>query len=589
MSDYRPPLEDFRFLMEDMGLRARVAALPGCEEVSADLVAQVLEEAGKLASEVIAPLNHSGDRQGVRYENGVVRTPDGFADAYRQYVEGGWNSVPFDPEHGGQGLPWLVAFALSEVWQSANMAWALNPTLTVGAVELLSAHGTPEQKRLYLPKLVSGEWTGTMNLTEPQAGSDVGALKTRAEPDGDRYRIRGQKIFITWGEHELAPNIVHMVLARLPDAPPGSRGISLFLVPKVLVNPDGSLGPRNDLRCVSVEHKLGIHASPTCVMAFGENEGAIGWMVGEPNRGLAAMFTMMNNARLNVGIEGLALSERAYQQARTYAFDRVQGSADGEDDVPIIRHPDVRRMLLTIRSQTEAMRALVLEAGAALDAARRLPAGAAQRAAQARIDLLTPIVKAWCTDLGVELTSTALQVHGGMGFIEETGAAQHYRDARIPPIYEGTNGIQAQDLVVRKLLRDRGAAASSYIGELHEALTGLGGTVAETSIRRQLGAGLEALRAATEWLLATGPGDAALAAATPYLRLFGIVAGGAAMARAAAVAASRMEDAGGLYPAKLATARYYAETVLPQAVALLPAVTESYAVVTALGPDAYRA
>ncbi|MGE4218483.1 MAG: acyl-CoA dehydrogenase, partial [Alphaproteobacteria bacterium] len=536
-------------------------------------------------------LNHSGDRQGVRYENGVVRTPDGFADAYRQYVEGGWNGVPFEPEHGGQGLPWLVAFALSEVWQSANMAWALNPVLTGGAVELLTAHGTPEQQRLYLPKLVSGEWTGTMNLTEPQAGSDVGALKTRAEPDGDRYRIRGQKIFITWGEHDLAPNIVHMVLARLPDAPPGTRGISLFLVPKFLVDDDGGLGPRNDLHCVSVEHKLGIHASPTCVMSFGENEGAIGWLVGEPNRGLAAMFTMMNNARLNVGIEGLALSERAYQQACAYAFERIQGSAEGEDGVPIIRHPDVRRMLLAIKAQTEAMRALVLEAGAALDAARRLPDGAAKRAAQARIDLMTPIVKAWCTDLGVELTSTALQVHGGMGFIEETGAAQHYRDARIPPIYEGTNGIQAQDLVLRKLLRDRGEAAAAYIVELNDALTGLGDSPAETSIRRHLAAGLDALQAATDWLLAAGPGDAVLAAATPYLRLFGIVAGGAVMARAAAVAAARLTGNSGdsAYAAKLATARFYAEAVLPQAAALLPAVTESHAAVTALGPEAFRA
>ncbi len=446
MTDYAAPLADMRFALTEIAGIDEIARLPGCEQASPDVVDAVLEEAGKLAGGVLAPLNRIGDRQASRLENGVVRTPDGFKEAYAKYVEGGWNALPFPPEHGGQGLPMALSTAVFEMWNSANMGFALCPLLNVGAVEALHAHGTQEQKQVYLPKLVSGEWTGTMNLTEPQAGSDVGALRTRAVRDGDGYRITGQKIFITYGEHDMAANIVHLVLARLPDAPPGTRGISLFLVPKFLVDADGKLGQRNDVRCVSLEHKLGIHASPTCVLAYGDNGGAVGFLIGEENRGMECMFTMMNNARLNVGLQGVAIAERAYQQARDFARQRVQSrpvTATSGDTYPIIHHPDVRRMLLSMRAQTEAMRALAYYTAGAIDRARHYPDSEARAAQQRRVDLLIPVVKAWSTDLGVEIASTGVQVHGGMGFIEETGAAQHLRDARIAPIYEGTNGIQA--------------------------------------------------------------------------------------------------------------------------------------------------
>src|SRR5437763_2760630 len=457
MSDYLAPLADMRFTLREISGLADVATLPSCEQAAPDLVDQVLDQAAKVAGDVIAPLNAVGDRERSRLENGVVRTPTGFADAYRSYVEGGWNSLPFDPAHGGQGLPQVVSTAVLEIWSSANMSFSLCPLLNIGAVELLQAHGSPEQKRLYLEKMISGEWTGTMNLTEPQAGSDVGALRTRAVKKGDHYEITGQKIFITYGDHDMAANIVHMVLARLPDAPAGTRGISLFLVPKRLVNPDGSLGAHNDLRCVSLEHKLGIHGSPTCVMAYGDRGGAAGYLVGEPNRGIECMFTMMNNARLNVGLQGVAIAERAYQQARDFARQRVQGRPAGvkaEGPLPIIHHPDVRRMLLDMRASTEAARALTYYVAAGIDRARHHPDADERARQQRRVDLLIPVVKAWCTDLGAEVASTGVQVHGGMGYVEETGAAQHLRDARIAPIYEGTNGIQANDLVARKLARD---------------------------------------------------------------------------------------------------------------------------------------
>ena len=443
---YAAPLKDMRFVLEHVAGLDQIARLPGGDAADPELVEQILAQAGAFAAEQLAPLNVVGDRQGSRLENGVVRTPEGWREAYRQHVDGGWNSVPFEPDFGGQGVPWLVATAVNEMWQSANMAFALCPLLNMGAVELLSAHGSPEQKSVYLAKMVSGDWTGTMNLTEPQAGSDVGALRTRAVAENGHYRIKGQKIFITYGEHDLTENIVHMVLARTPDAPPGSRGISLFIVPKFLPGPDGRPKDRNDLRCVSLEHKLGIHASPTAVMAYGDNDGAIGFLVGEENRGLEYMFTMMNNARLNVGLQGVAIAERAYQQACAYARTRVQGREFGASGkaaaVPIIRHPDVRRMLLTMRAATEAARALTYYAFAALDLAKRHPDAAERARHQARVDLLTPVAKAWSTDIGVEVASIGIQVHGGMGFIEETGAAQHLRDARIAPIYEGTNGIQ---------------------------------------------------------------------------------------------------------------------------------------------------
>ncbi|MBV9523892.1 MAG: acyl-CoA dehydrogenase, partial [Alphaproteobacteria bacterium] len=419
MTQYIAPIADMRFALDEIAGLTEIAALPGCEQASADVVAAVLEEAGKLASDVLAPLNASGDRERARLENGVVRTPEGFRQAYRTYVEGGWNALPFAPEHGGQGLPTVLATAILEMWNAANMGFALCPLLTIGAVELLAAHGSPEQKRLYLGKLVSGEWTGTMNLTEPQAGSDVGAIKTRAVAEGEHYRITGQKIFITYGDHDLTENIIHMVLARTPEAPAGTKGISLFIVPKFLPRADGSPGERNEVRAVSLEHKLGIHASPTCVLAFGDDRGAIGYRIGEADRGIEYMFTMMNNARLNVGLQGVAIAERAYQQASSFARQRVQGrpiGAAGNAPLPILHHPDIRRMLLQMKAQTEAIRALAYFTAGAIDRARHHPDAARREEQQRLVDLLIPVVKAWSTDLGVEIASTGIQIHGGMGF-----------------------------------------------------------------------------------------------------------------------------------------------------------------------------
>ncbi len=580
MTAYTAPLADMRFVLQEVAGLPEVAGWPGYEEATPDLVEAVLEEAGKLASEVLAPLNYTGDQQGCQFENGVVRTPPGFKEAYRQYVEGGWNAIAFDPDYGGQGLPWTLATPIQEMWHAANMSFALCPLLTQGAVELLQAHGTEAQKALYLPKLISGEWAGTMNLTEPQAGSDVGALRAKAVRDGARYRISGQKIYITYGEHDFTENIVHMVLARVPDAPAGTKGISLFIVPKFLVNEDGSLGPRNDLRCASIEHKLGIKASPTAVMAYGDNEGAIGDLVGDENQGMACMFTMMNNARLAVGVEGLAIAERAYQQALAYARERVQSRAlDGSDPKPvaIIRHPDVRRMLMTMKSQIEAMRALAYVTAADLDRAKRHPDAAERARGQAVVDLLTPVVKAWSTDLGCELSSLGVQVHGGMGFIEETGAAQHFRDARIAPIYEGTNGIQAMDLLMRKLARDKGAAAGALFEQMRTSISGLPGGPA----RDKLTAAMTGLTEASDWLLervAQEPTQAA-AGASPYLRLLGTVAGGLLLAKGAAAAARRLGDGGnGFDPAfleaKRVTAQFYADNLLPQTAGLAAQIRE---------------
>ena len=576
MSGYAAPLAEMRFVLDEIAELPEIAKLPGYETASADLVDALLGEAAKLAGNVIAPTNRTGDVEKSRLENGVVRTPAGFKEAYRAYAGGGWSALSASPEHGGQGLPIALDTAVNEMWMSANFAWSLCPMLSISACELLEQLGTPAQKRLYLGRLIFGEWTGTMNLTEPQAGSDLGALRTRAVRDGDRYRITGQKIFITWGEHDMASNIVHLVLARLPDAPAGSKGISLFAVPKLLVNDDGSLGARNDLRCVSLEHKLGIHASPTCVMSYGDDGGAIGTLVGEENRGLDAMFIMMNVARLHVGLQGVAIGERAYQQARTYARERVQGKPAGAKDgtrLAIVHHPDVRRMLLSMRAASEASRALAYYAAGETDRARRLP-DAAQRAwAQARLDLLTPVVKAWCTDLGVETASIGIQVHGGMGFIEETGAAQHWRDARIAPIYEGTNGIQATDLVGRKLLRDRGAAAADLVAEMRRDLTRLDGHDADGHLAH----GIDALEQATNGLIESADDDlrVALAGAEPYLRLLGTVAAGWLLARGAAAATRRLNAGAADRPfleAKVATSRFYAAHRLAQASALLPAI-----------------
>ena len=577
MNEYAAPLADMRFALDEIAKLPEIARLPGCENASPDVIDAVLGEAAKLAGNVIAPLNRIGDIEKSQLENGIVRTPAGFREAYRAYADGGWSALSASPEHGGQGLPVVLDTAVNEMWMSANLAWSLCPMLSIGACELLELIGTPQQKRRYLGHMVAGEWTGTMDLTEPQAGSDLGALRTRAVREGDHYRITGQKIFITWGEHDMAPNIVHLVLARLPDAPASSKGISLFLVPKFLVNDDGSLGARNDLRCVSLEHKLGIHASPTCVMSYGDDGGAIGYLVGDENRGLEVMFVMMNAARLHVGLQGVAIGERAYQQARAYARERVQGKPVTAKDgarLPIIHHPDVRRMLLSMRAASEAARALAYYAAGEADRARRHPDAMRRAKAQERLDLMTPVVKAWCTDLGVEVASTGIQVHGGMGFIEETGAAQHWRDARIAPIYEGTNGIQANDLVGRKLLRDRGAAVAGLVADMRRSLDRLDGHDADGHLVH----GINALERATAALLDTAIADlgAALAGAEPYLKLFGTVAGGWLMAESAAAAARRLHGGASdrqFLDAKIATARFYAEHHLAQAPALLPAVT----------------
>jgi len=595
MIPYNPPIDEMSFLLNDLGMLPQVSSLPGYEEADAELVDALLNEAGKLSSEVLAPLNKSGDEQGARFENGVVRTADGFADAYQTYVEGGWNALTCNTEYGGQQMPSLIGTVVLEMFTSANMAWSLCPLLTVGAIESLEVYGSEELKKTYLPKLISGKWPGTMNLTEPHAGSDLAELRCRAVPEGDHYRIHGQKIFISYGEHDMTDNIIHMVLARLPDAPEGTRGISLFLVPKMLVEEDGSLGQRNDLRCASVEHKLGIHASPTCVMAFGDNEGAVGYLVGEKNEGLKAMFTMMNMARFNVGLQGVSIAERAYQQARDFAKERVQGRVDGggSEKVSIINHPDVRRMLMTIKAQTEAMRALAYDTAVQFDISKRHPDEAARAGAQARLDLLTPIVKAWSTDLGVELSSTAMQIHGGMGFIEETGISQHYRDSRIAPIYEGTNGIQARDLVGRKVIRDQGKTAKSYIAEMRaigDAADGLEAPCAE--IGSNLIRAIDALTEATDWLIENGGKTPALAfaGATAYLELFGNVAGGAMMTRAAGAASAALEVGNSnqdFYKTKLATARFYAEHVLPKSEGLAASITKGADSFLSLPEDAF--
>ena len=578
---YAAPLDDMRLAIET------VAPLGGSAEP--ELADAILGEAAKFAAAELDPLNQPGDRIKSVLENGVVRTPPGFRDAYRAYADAGWMGLHSDPEYGGQGLPLSLAAAVVEMWNSACMGWALCPLLTFGAIELLQAHGSPAQKELYLKKMVSGEWTGTMNLTEPQAGSDLGVLRTRALPVrderwGEHYRISGQKIFITYGDHDFTDNIVHMVLARTPDAPAGSRGISLFLVPKFLPDGDGRPGERNDLRPLRVEEKLGIHASPTCVMSYGDDGGAIGWRIGEENRGLECMFTMMNSERLLVGVQGVAIAERAYQQALTYARIRVQGLPAGmprdAGPLPIIHHPDVRRMLLSMRAGAEAARALTYFAAAAIDQSRRITDENARSRAERRADLLIPVVKAWCTDIGVEAASTGVQVHGGMGYVEETGAAQYYRDARIAPIYEGTNGIQANDLVGRKLARDQGEAARELFAEMRPSLAELAGKDEYAGLHRGLAEGLDALERATEHLVAVQPSYAA-AGSAPYVALFGTVAGGWLLARLALGARQRRLP---LAQAKLATARFYAEHFLPRAQAYLPAILGG-ATVAEFDPD----
>ncbi len=579
MTVYTAPLEDIRFTLRHIGGLDSLAELPGLEHLDTETVDLVLEEAARFARSELAPLDPVGDREGAVLVDGEVRTAPGFKEAYARFVEGGWNGLVFPEEWGGQNLPWLLNTAVAEMWNAANMTFELCPLLTQAAVEALLHHGTEDQKRIYLRRLVSGEWTGAMCLTEPQAGSDVGALRTRAERDGEIYRIRGQKIFITFGEHDMAENIVHLVLARLPGAPEGTKGISLFLVPKFLPDGNGRPGRRNDMRCIKLEEKLGIHASPTCVIAYGEEEGAVGWLVGEENAGMRCMFTMMNNARISVGIEGLGIAERAFRRALAYARERIQGRRDGRP-VPILAHPDVRRMLLTMRAYTAAMRALCYLATAEVDRAARDADGERRRAAAGRVALLTPLVKAWCTDRACEITSLAVQVHGGAGFIEETGVAQHYRDVRITPIYEGTNGIQALDLAGRKLTIENGRLPWDLFAELRTELGAL--TRAGLSdLAGSLAPALSTLERATREMQARGAEQRA-AAATPYLQLFGQVLGGFLLARGARAAGR--DPAGAAWPG---LARFYATQLLPPALALAdPAYGDLAALDASLLPPA---
>ncbi|MDI5933159.1 acyl-CoA dehydrogenase [Halomonas kalidii] len=577
MIPFAAPVRDLRFVLEEL-LEHGSLALPGFEEASPDLVEAVLEEAARLANEVWAPLNASGDAQGCRLKEGRVQVPDGFIAAYRGYAEGGWNGIGVSESLGGQGLPEVVASAVQEMLHGANMALGLCPMLTAGAIEALAHHGSDALKETYLPKLIEGSWTGTMNLTEPQAGSDLSRVRTRAVPcpeeEGGHYRLFGQKIFITWGEHDAAENILHLVLARTPDAPEGNKGISLFLVPKYLepeslVGADGSLGERNDVVCTSIEHKLGIHGSPTCTLSFGDHDGAIGYLVGEEGRGLNHMFTMMNEARHKVGVQGIGVAERACQHAFAYALDRVQGKARGSE-ATISEHLDVRRMLLSMRARTDALRALALYCAAQLDVARHAGDAAERAAAQARVEVLIPVVKAFSTDQAVEIASLGVQVHGGMGYIEETGAAQLLRDARIAPIYEGTNGIQALDLAGRKLQRDGGAALTSLIDDVEATTQALAANPALAALGECLAAGVADLRAALVLVLEQGTDpesgpDAVQAYATPFLALVGHVLCAWQMGRAALKARAAVEAGSDdpFYAAKLQSADFAIRQWLP--------------------------
>ena len=581
---YRAPVSEIAFTLKHAAGFQRALADGLYGDLTEDVVEAVLVEAGKFASDVIAPLNVVGDRQGVTFNEGAVTTAPGWKDAYRAWAAAGWNGLAAPEQWGGQHLPHAVNFACMEMWNAAAMAFGLQPLLTAGTIDALTAHGSEALQSTYLPKLVAGEWTGTMQLTEPQAGSDLGALRARAErtPDGS-YRLTGQKIFITYGEHDLTDNIVHLVLARLPDAPPGTRGISLFLVPKFLPNADGSPGKRNDIRAHSIEHKMGIHGSPTCTMVLGDQGGAVGFLVGEENRGLNCMFTMMNQARLAVALQGVGIAERATQQALVYARERKQGRAPGVKDgmSPIVAHPDVKRMLMTMRALTGAARAICYTTAVAIDRAHRSADETARDAANARASLLTPVAKAFATDIGCEVASLGVQVHGGMGFIEETGAAQHFRDARITPIYEGTNGIQAIDLVTRKLPLADGEAVRGYIAELRNTADAVkaANDPAFGFTGARLADAIDSLARATDWLLKQGQSEAALAGATPYLRLFANAAGGALLADEA-LAALRMAD-NGTAPGRIALARFFAENIAVAAGGLERTVTEGADSVTA--------
>lgn len=568
MADYVAPTQDMGFVLKDVLDFADVQERH--PDLTEDFVDVVLEEAGKFAADVFGPLNRVGDTEGVRLEDGDVALPAGFADAYSRFVENGWQGLAQPTEYGGQGLPFVLHMAVSEMWNSACTALALCPLLTSGAIEALTSHASDEIKARYLSKLVTGQWSATMNLTEPHAGSDLSALKTRAYPDGDHYRIRGQKIYITWGEHPMAENILHIVLAPMVDAPPGVKGLSLFLVPKFLVNANGELAARNDLRAIGVEEKLGIHASPTCAMSFGEVEGAIGYLIGDPGQGLACMFTLMNHARLEVGLQAVALSERACQDALAYAKERIQGvDAVTGEPARIIAHADVQRMLMLMRSLTEAMRAMAYEGAVSYDARHRTESELEQQRHEARFGLLTPIVKAWSSELVNEVTSLAIQVHGGMGFIEETGVAQHYRDARITSIYEGTNGIQANDLVARKLIRDRGAAMHSLLGDIARTIDEMANDGALAGFGAALGPAADALESTSRMILEQAGQNAHFVGrvAFNFLMMMGYICGGWYMSRSAQAALrhiNRGEGDVGFYQRKLTAARFYMTQVLPR-------------------------
>ena len=584
MSEYSAPTADMLFVLEHIAGLSQLADRDAYEHADLDTVEGLLDEAARFMEEQLVPLNRKGDEEGLVVDNGKIFHPDGFADAYTRFVEAGWNGISMNEDHGGGGMPWCVGLAVQEMMTASNMAFSLCPLLTQGAIDAISHHANETLKEIYLPKMVSGQWSGTMNLTEPHAGSDVGALTAKAVPGNDgTWLISGTKIFITYGEHELTENIIHLVLARTPEAPPGTKGISLFIVPKFLVDDDGSLGARNDVRVVSSEHKIGIHASPTCVMSYGDQGGAIGWMVGEENTGMRAMFTMMNNARLSVGLEGLSLTDRSYQQARQYSVDRKQGKAigaelDAGESSPIADHADVRRMLMTMRSNAEAMRCVMYANAAAIDFAITSSDESEREHWDAVTALLTPISKGWGTDLGVEMTSLGIQTHGGMGYVEETGVAQHWRDVRIAPIYEGTNGIQAADLVFRKLPLGGGAVIQEFMSEM----TNLASQLIENDRLAPLGTaladGVTHMSDAALWLggrLATQPNDVA-AGSAPFLRLAGVVVGGYYLARSAQIA-QQLLDAGEGDPDflndKITTSMFYGEQILPTAAGLVTTIT----------------
>ena len=596
MSEYSPPLDDMKFTLKEVVNVNSLSELPAFNEVGLEALDSLLDEASRFFNEVISPTNRMGDLEGsLLNDDGSVSTPSGFREAYAQYVDAGWGAISFDPEYGGGGFPWLVGIAVTEMLTAANMALSLNPMLTQGSIHALTAHGNQEQKLAWLPKLITGEWAGTMNLTEPQAGSDVGALTTKAElQDDGTYKITGQKIYITWGEHDLTENIVHLVLAKTPDAPPGTKGISLFIVPKFIINDDGSIGEENDIKCLSIEHKLGIHASPTCVLQFGDDGGATGYIVGEENSGMRYMFTMMNQARLAVGLEGLAVADRAYQQALDYALERMQGrradTPKGES-VPIIDHPDVRRMLMTMKAYIEAMRCMIYLNAKSIDIAHHHPDEDERTRGHELTDLLTPLSKSWCTDLGNELTSLGIQIHGGMGFVEETGAAQHYRDIRIAGIYEGTNGIQAIDLVGRKLSMRKGDVVRELLLEINKTASELHSANLK-GIARPLEDAVKDMQAATEWLIEKGGAstDDGLAGATPYLRMFGTTVGGWLLAKSALQAKKQIDEGNDseFLQAKIETAAFYAEQLLPQVSGLLPATVSGAESLYAIKPERLR-